>query len=157
MHIFIKAALLSIFLLTGLTACQSEEKYVATIKTPSGGTHEFRVRIADDAQEQTQGLMFVESMPKDEGMLFVYPTYDRRLFWMKNTLIPLDILFFDNQNRLIYIEHNAQPHDETPRGASGRMCSALELNGGTAREMNIEIGSELLIDFPQQCLQSAAE
>jgi len=157
MFTYTKNTFIALFVLVGLTACLGEQTQNVTIETADGTQHSFSVNVADDPKEKEKGLMFVEEMPKDEGMLFVYPEPDRVLFWMKNTLIPLDMLFFDAQNRLIYIEHNAQPHDETPRGPSNKVCSVLEINGGLAKELGIEIGATLLTNATEECLQSAVQ
>ena len=102
-----------------------------------------------------RGLMFVEDMPDDEGMIFLYPCEYPLKFWMKNTLIPLDMLFFDATNTLRYIEYSAQPHDETPRGPENILtCTVVEINGGLAKEMGI-VRIKLLSDLPQECLQPA--
>lgn len=135
----------------GLAACQSKE--IVTIETPSGDQAVFSVSVADTIEEQMRGLMFVESMPDDEGMVFLYEVPQIIKFWMKNTLIPLDMLFFDETNTLIHIEHSATPHDETPRGpADKNTCSVVELNGGMAKKLNITIGSKLITNIAQECV-----
>lgn len=135
------------------TACEAKE--TIDIELTSGEVKRFSIDVARTKEEQNKGLMFVESMPADEGMLFVHaaPQYSR--FWMKNTLIPLDMLFFDDVNRLVHIEHSAEPGDLTPRGPNKFVCSVLELNGGTAKELGIEEGAKLLTTATQECLQSS--
>ena len=137
-----------------MNACQAKEKII--IETPSGQREAFFVDYAVTNSEQQKGLMFVESMPDNEGMLFVYKHPRPALFWMKNTLIPLDMLFFDVNNTLIHIEHSATPHDLKPRGPNSKnICSILELNGGTAKRLGIMLGSKLLSNSTQECLQSS--
>lgn len=142
-----------IFALVGLTACQKKEDI--TIKTPSGDQVVFSVSIAETLKEQQKGLMFVENMPDEEGMVFVYHQPSVTKFWMKNTLIPLDILFFDSSHRLVHVERNAVPHDETPRGPDTPICSVLEINSGLAEKLNIVRGSKLMNNFSEECLQSS--
>ena len=125
----------------------------AVIQSDNKNTHIFKVTIADTPESQAKGLMFVTEMPDNEGMIFAYPKPTPTQFWMKNTLIPLDILFFDHQNKLIDIVHNAVPHDETPVGPLTPVCNVLEINGGLAREKGIEIGSRLIANVNHQCLQ----
>ena len=76
-------------------------------------------------------------------MLFVYETPQPVAFWMKNTLIPLDMLFFDPEGRLTRIQREAQPHDETPRPGGDNVRFVLEINGGLAETLGIDLGAEL--------------
>ncbi len=144
--------------LIGLTACQfgDDDKQTIIIQTPSGEQVAFDVSVAKTDDEQKQGLMFVDDMPLDEGMIFLYKKPRRSLFWMKDTLIPLDMLFFDQNNELIHIEHSATPLDESPRGPNGKICSVVELNGGVAMSLELGDGTKLLSDLPQECLQSSS-
>lgn len=148
----IYAKLIMIFALTGLVACQSKKEII--VETPSGDQAVFSVSIAKTPEEQQKGLMFVEEMPADEGMLFVYSEPVKAKFWMKNTLIPLDMLFFDKNNRLVYIEHSAPPQSLAPRGPNSPVCNVLELNGGTAKNLGIKPGSKLIENFLEECLHS---
>ena len=86
---------------------------VALFMTPDGA-RAVRVEIADDPQERARGLMFRESLPADTGMLFLYETPRESSFWMKNTYLPLDIVFMDARGVIRYIHRNARPLDETP-------------------------------------------
>jgi uncharacterized membrane protein (UPF0127 family) len=155
MRIFTKIICLC-FVIT-LSACLGggNDKEVITIENPDGRQFFFSVDVADTPETQQRGLMFIEDMPHDEGMIFVYDQPMIALFWMKNTLIPLDMLFFDENNKLIHIEHSATPSDETPRGPrSTPVCSVVEINGGVALSAGIEKGAKLLTDLTQECLQS---
>jgi uncharacterized membrane protein (UPF0127 family) len=104
-------------------------------------TLRFTVEIADDAGERAQGLMNRESMAKFAGMLFVYETPQPVAFWMRNTLIPLDMLFFDGSGRLERIKVNATPHDETPIPGGDDIRYVLEINGGLSQALGIEPGA----------------
>ena len=97
----------------------------------------------DDAAERAQGLMHRESLPRFAGMLFVYESPQPVAFWMKNTLIPLDMLFFDGAGRLTRIKASAAPHDETPVVGGDAVRYVLEINGGLAAELGIDPGAEL--------------
>lgn len=157
MHTSIKFIVTVIFVFT-LTACleKVDHKETITIETPSGQWAVFSVDIADTREEMQKGLMFVEEMTDEEGMIFIYPEPQLTKFWMKNTLIPLDMLFFDKNNTLVHIEHSAQPHDESPRGPDSEdICSVVEINAGLAKETNIEIGSKLMTNLTQECLHSS--
>ena len=106
-------------------------------------TLRFKVEVMDDAGERAQGLMFRESLPRFSGMLFVYDRPQPVAFWMKNTLIPLDMLFFDTEGRLVRIKSQAQPHDETPVVGGDNIQYVLEINGGLAGQLGLDPGAEL--------------
>lgn len=107
------------------------------------GKARFSVEVADDAREQAVGLMHRPSMPTSAGMLFVYATPRSLSFWMRNTLIPLDMLFIDPQGVVQHIHHNAVPLDETPISGGDGLLSVLEINGGLAKRLGITVGSQL--------------
>ena len=105
----------------------------------------FVVEVADDDAERARGLMFRDSMPRDHGMLFVFEKQEPLAFWMKNTRLPLDILYFDKQRKLV--SSVAAPPCTTPQCPSypsakpGRFV--LELNAGVAREIGAVAGDEI--------------
>ena len=112
------------------------------LRGPSGMAR-FTVEVADDGAERARGLMFRESMPRSAGMLFVYPAPQRASFWMKNTLIPLDMIFADETGRVTRVHSNAVPHDTTPIIGGDDVRFVLEINGGLAKRMGIAAGTEL--------------
>ena len=106
------------------------------------GQARFSIEVAETYLEQRTGLMNRENMASAAGMLFVYETPRPLSFWMRNTLIELDMLFVDSQGIVTNIHHRAQPHDETPiEGGVG--IAVLEINGGLAKSMGISVGTEL--------------
>lgn len=107
------------------------------------GEARFTVDVADDNDERSRGLMFVESMPASKGMLFVYPRAGHVRFWMKNTLIPLDMLFADRKGIVRYVQHEAEPESERLIYGGNNIQYVLEINGGLARSMGITKGTEL--------------
>jgi len=108
------------------------------------GQARFRVEIADDAAERNRGLMYREEMAPGAGMLFVYPTPQPAVsFWMRNTLIPLDMLFFDESGRLVSLHENARPQDDTPIPGGSGIRFVLEVNGGIAGGLGVSEGTEL--------------
>jgi uncharacterized protein len=107
------------------------------------GELRFRVEVMDDVGERARGLMYRESLPRFGAMLFVYEAPQPVAFWMKNTLIPLDMLFFDGAGRLTRLKENAQPHDETAVIGGDAIRYVLEINGGLAAELGIDLGAEL--------------
>lgn len=106
-------------------------------------TARFEVEVMDTAEGRAQGLMNRESLGRFSGMLFVYDTPQPVAFWMENTLIPLDMLFFDETGALRRIHENAVPLDRTPIPGGDDIRFVLEINGGLARTLGIEEGAEL--------------
>jgi uncharacterized membrane protein (UPF0127 family) len=118
------------------------------IPTVEIGGKRYVVEIAEDEASRAYGLMNRDSMEADHGMLFVFPGSAPRAFWMKNTKIPLDMLFFDGNRRLLNIQRRVPPctHDPCAAYASnGAARYVLELNGGEAERAGIEPGAELVI------------
>lgn len=107
------------------------------------GQASFEVEIADSEAERAQGLMFREELPRGAGMLFVYDQPQPAAFWMKNTLIPLDIIFLDEQGRVTSVHENAVPGDLTPIPGGDRVFAVLEINGGLARRYGITAGTQM--------------
>jgi uncharacterized membrane protein (UPF0127 family) len=107
------------------------------------GQARFSVEIADDADERARGLMFRESLPGSAGMLFVYDSPQTLSFWMRNTLIPLDLLFIDSRGVVQRVHENASPGDETPIPGGDNLLGVLEINGGLARRIGISPGTQL--------------
>ncbi|QIK40708.1 DUF192 domain-containing protein [Pontibrevibacter nitratireducens] len=103
------------------------------------------VEIADTDEERARGLMFVEDMAQLEGMLFVYQDEPRqRSFWMRNTLIPLDMLFVAADGTVRDIHVNATPLDETPiPSATNDIFAVLEVNGGLTEMLGLTPGAQL--------------
>jgi uncharacterized membrane protein (UPF0127 family) len=106
-------------------------------------TLRFTTEVVDTEASRAQGLMHRDAMPRFSGMLFVYPEPGPVAFWMRNTRIPLDMLFFDAAGRLTRIHENAVPFDETAIPGGNDVLFVLEINGGMARELGIELGAEL--------------
>ncbi|WP_212524651.1 DUF192 domain-containing protein [Actibacterium sp. MT2.3-13A] len=124
-------------------ACDPE---VALLRGPWGQAR-FRVEVADDAAERAQGLMHRDSLGASRGMLFLYERPQRATFWMRNTLIPLDMIFLDAQGRVTRIHENARPLDETVIDGGSGVVAVLEINGGMARRIGVSVGSEMRHPF----------
>ncbi|MGP9791477.1 DUF192 domain-containing protein [Roseinatronobacter sp. NSM] len=103
----------------------------------------FNVEIADTDALRAQGLMNRETLPRSAGMLFIFEAPTSPSFWMRNTLIPLDMIFVDPTGAVTHVHHNAIPHDTTPIPGGDNVLMVLEINGGLSRSMGIDIGSEL--------------
>jgi uncharacterized membrane protein (UPF0127 family) len=109
----------------------------------NGGRESFAVEVADEAAERAQGLMFRDSMAPDQGMLFVYDAPKRAQFWMKNTLIPLDMVFADAAGRVTHVHSNAVPMDESVIDGGEGVQFVLEINGGLAARLGLSVGAEM--------------
>lgn len=107
------------------------------------GQARFSVELADTGAERARGLMFRDSLPRSAGMLFVYETPQQASFWMKNTLIPLDMIFADASGRVTRVHSNATPQDLTPIDGGEGVAAVLEINGGLAQKLGIGPGAEL--------------
>lgn len=105
--------------------------------------HSFRVEVARSEAEQAQGLMFRTGMGPDEGMIFPRRPASPAAFWMKNTVIPLDLVFIGADGRITNIEAGAEPYSLTPRLSEGPASAVLELNGGRAAELGIVPGDRV--------------
>ena len=111
--------------------------------TENGRTHTIRAELAETPQQQAQGLMFRREMGADEGMLFPSDFPQVRSFWMRNTVIPLDLIFVGPDKRIINIIANAAPYSLDPLESAGPAIAVLELNGGRAAELGLKPGSRV--------------
>lgn len=128
----------------GVSACGDPDAAAATstieIRTSSGEVHPFKIELALTPQEQAQGLMNRTSMAENAGMLFVFGDEAPRAFWMKNTLIPLDMIFIRKDGTIHHIHENAIPHDLTSVPSEGPVSAVLEINGGLTTKLGIAKG-----------------
>jgi uncharacterized membrane protein (UPF0127 family) len=126
-------------------ACDS--KNLSELKIFSGKTDRrlasFQVELADDAGERSLGLMYRQELGPEAGMLFIFPQESLGPFWMRNTLIPLDIIFVDSEKKIISIVAQAEPQSETPREAAQPYRYVLEIAGGRAAELGLNPGDRL--------------
>ena len=110
--------------------------------------HKFDIEIAADDASRERGLMFRDSMPADHGMLFTFDDKQERTFWMKNTHIPLDILYFDEKYKMVSVQQRVPPCHSAANncpvyGSNGAAQYVLELNAGTADKLGVQVGDEL--------------
>lgn len=115
------------------------------IELQSGGLHTFDLEIASRPVDIETGLMFRKQMDKDRGMLFLLGKEPRvTSFWMKNTYIPLDMLFVAQDGKIVNIYRNAQPHSLTSIPSGAPVTGVIELNAGRADETGIRFGDRVL-------------
>ena len=134
--------LLCVLMLIACTACASGGPSVEL------GGKTFGVEIADTTEKQALGLMFRDSMPDDQGMLFIFPNEAPRSFWMKNTRIPLDIMYFDKELKMVSISANTPPCkiSRCPSYPSkGPAMYVFELNAGAAKKLGVGEGDKLTL------------
>lgn len=110
----------------------------------AGGVRDFTVEIAQTPEDQATGLMYRREMAPNAGMLFIYPAVSRVTMWMKNTLLPLDMLFIDQDGRIKHIVERTVPHSTELIGSNGPVRAVLELNAGTASRLGIKVGDRVV-------------
>ncbi|MBW4022116.1 MAG: DUF192 domain-containing protein [Proteobacteria bacterium] len=115
-----------------------------TIIDDNGHPHLFHVELATTPQEQETGLMFRTSVPADGGMLFVFPTVQPEPFWMKNTLVPLDMVFINPDGTIRAIAENTVPESLAAVDSGGPVLAVLELQGGLTAKENISVGDRVV-------------
>ena len=113
------------------------------------GNQRYAIEIADDDAERARGLMFRDALPSGHGMLFIHDAEEPQAYWMKNTKIPLDILYFDDERKLVAQQRDVPPCSlgdgcpSYPSDAPARYV--LELNAGEAAKLKLENGAELTL------------
>lgn len=137
-------------LLAGTPACASagtepEPLVLLEILTTAGARHQFSVEIADTDRSRSRGLMFRNELPADQGMLLFYD-YPRPVsIWMKNTYLPLDILFINDRGRVARIVERATPLSLEPMSSGTKARAVLEINGGRSAELGIRVGDRVIV------------
>ena len=118
------------------------EHGVVVVVTDSG-EQRFRVEVAIKDNERQRGLMYRDHLDDDEGMVFVFERQQHLSFWMKNTWIPLDMLFIDDDLKVVGIVENAEPLTLSGRGVDGSSRFVLELKGGTSSSLGLHAGQSV--------------
>lgn len=119
-----------------------KEKLV--ILTRGGKRHEFDVELATTPDQQMTGLMFRKTVPPDSGMLFVWPSVQDSRMWMRNTLVPLDMVFINADGTIRRIAENTVPQSLRIIESGGPVAATLELAGGTTARLGITVGDKVL-------------
>ena len=115
-----------------------------TVVSDDGASHEFRVYLATEHEQQRRGLMFVRNLPPDVGMLFIYDGDAIRSMWMKNTYISLDMVFARADGTVINVVSDTVPQTLESQVSAEPARFVLELNAGTARKLGIDKRSRLI-------------
>jgi uncharacterized protein len=144
-----RAAALGVMLALGACAPQGEAVAESgmridevTVETANGPAR-FEVEVAATEEQQARGLMFRRELADDRGMLFDFDQPHMAVFWMRNTVIPLDIIFIAPDGRIINIAERATPYSEAPIPADGLTRAVLEIRGGRASELGIRPGDRV--------------
>jgi len=123
-----------------LAACSDESRAVLHTAT---GDHVFTVEVVDTPETRAQGLMFRQELAPDAGMLFDFKEERETSFWMRNTFIPLDMIFIAADGEVRNVHVNARPHDPTGIPSDGPVRFVLEIPGGRSQEIGLEPGDRL--------------
>ena len=144
---FIRRIVLALILFicasSGSFAQISFEKSTLQIKRQNNSLVSFEVEIARSPAERAQGLMHRQTMAENAGMFFIWPGAGLRQFWMKDTLISLDILFFDEEGVLVHYEDNTKPNSKKLISSLMPVAYVLEINAGLREANQLEIGDYL--------------
>jgi len=119
------------------------DQAVVTVESGGRGSHRFTVEIARTEQQQAQGLMGRRSLAGDRGMLFPFDPPRAAEFWMRGTLIPLDMIFIRTDGAIARIAANTVPLSDEPVGVEQELSAVLELRGGRAAELGIREGDRV--------------
>lgn len=136
-----------IFVLLGTAASAAPVTFETSrleVVADGGRRHAFAVELAVTSEQLSQGLMFRRDLPAGTGMLFDFGSPRQVAMWMKNTLIPLDMLFMDRSGRVVYVEQYAVPGSLEPRGPAEPVLGVLELPAGTARRLGLKPGDRVI-------------
>jgi uncharacterized membrane protein (UPF0127 family) len=131
-------------MLGSVSACQAEPK--VSISTKDGKEVVFQVEIADTPSKREMGLQYRRDLARDNGMIFLFPADAPLSFWMKNTPIPLDMIFINGERKIVGIVEQATPYTLEPRAVAAPSKYVLEINGGLAKLHGIKAGDSVRFD-----------
>jgi uncharacterized protein len=141
-HIGVIVVTLAILLASSCQNQQQESEPMLPTTTMQIGDKTFTLEIADTEELRQRGLMYRDSMPADHGMIFVFEEEDHLSFYMRNTRIPLDIIYLDRSGKVVSI-HPMKPHDLTSVRSGKPAQYAIELNRGAAADVGVKVGDVL--------------
>ena len=138
--VFLLAAVVAL----GAVACEAQPK--VTIATKAGREVAFHVEVADTPAKRTMGLQYRKELGDDRGMIFLFPSESPQTFWMKNTPIPLDMIFIDRERKIVGIIEQTVPFSLDARSVGVPSQFVLEINGGLAKRQGIQTGDKVRFD-----------
>ena len=138
-----RVVIVSLFLMYNLCEVSASVKSELSIITSNGSKHNFLVEVARTEEEKKIGLMFRKTLAKNAGMLFLYKREALRLMWMKNTFIPLDILFIDKKGVIKRVVKRTIPHSLATISSRQSVLAVLELSGGITSSLEIKKGDRI--------------
>lgn len=142
MKLYPKAVIIWFITLYTIVACASQQSEQKVIFETQTGKHSFKLEVAETEKEKAKGLMFRKHLDQDKGMVFIYHFPQYAGIWMKNTEIPLDIIFIDCNNNVIDFV-TRQPHTEHVSYAPQKICKIIELNAGLTEKMQLQIDNKV--------------
>lgn len=142
----IMAATLVLYAISGSYGAESlhAPKLTPLSITGKNRSSSFTVELATSPQQLSSGLMHRQALADDHGMLFIFPQTKEQYMWMKNTLIPLDMLFIDDTGNIVNIAANNRPLDETIISSEKPAKATLEVIGGTCERLGIQVGDKVI-------------
>ena len=123
---------------------QTLEKDSLSILSSEGKRYDYVVELAKTPSQQKIGMMFRHEVPEGTGMLFLFPESKERSFWMKNTFVPLDLIFIRKDGVIHHIHPMAEEKSLTPILSNGPVSAVLEIAGGESQLLNLNIGDRVL-------------
>lgn len=136
-------AVVSLSMSLSMTVAQAKAPVQRLEIDTASGPHVFQVEVMRSAEERARGLMERRSMPRRHGMLFDFQTEQPVWFWMKDTYIPLDMIFVAKNGRVVSIKHDAKPMDETLIPSGAPTLGVIELNAGEANAIGVAVGDKV--------------
>ncbi|HJU62507.1 MAG TPA: DUF192 domain-containing protein [Candidatus Binatia bacterium] len=122
-------------------ACQAQPKVI--IQTKENRELTFQVEVADTPAKRELGLQYRRELPADRGMIFLFPSESHHSFWMKNTPIPLDMIFINGDRKIVGIVEQAVPFSTDSRSVPAASQFVLEINGGLAGRYGVKVGDSI--------------
>lgn len=130
--------------LSGFSAFEFKKEGELTFSNVDGQfITQINIEIADDDSRRTTGLMYRDNMEENQGMFFIFPNEGYQSFWMRNTVLSLDILFVNSQNEIVTIHKNTVPFDESSYPSTKPAIYVVEVNAGFTEKHNIDVGDQI--------------
>jgi len=140
-----------LIMLGSVSGCEAQPK--VSITTKEGRVIVFQVEIADTSAKREMGLQYRRELADDKGMIFLFPAESIQSFWMKNTPIPLDMIFINQERKIAGIVEQTLPFSLDPRSVSSPSQYVLEINGGLSKKYGLKAGDAVRFEgFPREAV-----